>query len=188
LITYNENELHIPKEFLKIYQTKITAWETLKQSLFTLDPTTAKTELKNGYQNYHDYFENMYMAMLMEISTFSNNITSSNNLDSAKYLQHVDYFSAQLGTIAIKDGVITGPIELMTEEQRKLFYGAIQTKKIDGKTIIELAKSSVDTDKDKAIRAVKQIVKSILEAQMLSFDTKGNMIFISYGSNKIGDL
>jgi len=47
--------------------------------------------------------------------------------------------------------------------------------KIDGKDIPTLAKSSEDADKKKAIWAVKQIVKSILEAQVVDFDTQGNI-------------
>ncbi|MEI8008080.1 MAG: hypothetical protein WCI00_01145 [bacterium] len=47
--------------------------------------------------------------------------------------------------------------------------------KIDGKDIPTLAKSSEDADKKKAIWAVKQIVKSVLEAQVMGFDTQGNI-------------
>lgn len=73
LITFDVDDLDIPKEYLEMYKKKITERETLKQSLLSLDSITAKAKLKSKYQEYHDYFENTYIAMLQTISKFKIN-------------------------------------------------------------------------------------------------------------------
>ena len=182
---YYVNELDIPKEYLEVYQSKITERETVKQSLLTLDASTAKSELESKYQEYHDYFENTYIAMLGVISKFWTNAFSSNDLDSAWYHQQVESIATQIATISIDEKwVITGPTDQMTEMQKGLFYAWLASQKIDGKTIIELAKSSDEIDKGKAIRAAKQIVKSILEAEILSVDDDWNIQDIRHGEDK----
>ena len=176
LITYDVDELDIPKEYLKSYREKIKDRETFKLSLLTLDSSTAKSELTSKYQEYHDYFENTYIGMLGVISKFSNKIFSSNDLDSAQYHQQVEGLAAQLKSISISDKwVLTGPTDQMTDIQKKAFYVVLGSQKIEGRTILELAKSTDKTDRNKAIRAVKQIVKSIMEGQILRFDEQGNI-------------
>ncbi len=183
LISYDGDELDIPKEYLKTYRAEITKRETFKASLLTLDTDTAKSELAENYQTYHDYFENTYIAMLSKISSFSSSVTSSNDLDSSTYLQQVETISAKLKTITVEKGVLKWPIELMTETQRKVFAATLQSKKIDGKTITELAKSAKATDQAKAIWGAKQIFKSILEAEILTIDEKENITHIGHWEN-----
>jgi hypothetical protein len=48
---------------------------------------------------------------------------------------------------------------LLSEEQRSIFYELLAQQKIDGKTISELA----GEDKEKALWAIKQFIKSFLE-------------------------
>jgi hypothetical protein len=55
---------------------------------------------------------------------------------------------------------------------------------VDGKNILTLAKSSSEDDQQKAIWAVKQIAKSVLEAQVLDFDEQGNISDIVHGERK----
>lgn len=185
LITHGNNDLDIPKENMEIYQAKITERETLKESLNTLDAATAKTELETKYKEYHDYFENTYIGMLKLISTFKTNIFSSNDLDSATYHQQVEWYAAEMSKITISDeGVITWPTDNLSDMQKDMFDTAVLTQKIDGKTITELAKSKEITDQNKAIRAVRQILKSIYEAQILRFDTDGVIANIGYGERK----
>jgi hypothetical protein len=81
--------------------------------------------------------------------------------------------STQLLTVAIDDkGVISGPIAQMTETQKRYFYSSLAKQKVGDKTILELAKSTDAVDKQKAIWATKQIVKSILEAEVVRFDAQ----------------
>lgn len=182
LITHDVDDLDIPKEYLEIYQAKITEWETIKQSMYTLDPETAKAELETKYEEYHDYFENAYIGMLAVISKFGANAFSDNDLDSATYHQQVEYMVSQLSSIAIgKDWTITGPMDQLTDMQKKAFTKILASQKIEGKTIPQLAKSKDDIDKKKAIRGVKQIIKSILETEMLDIDEKGNITWINHG-------
>ncbi|MEI6119442.1 MAG: hypothetical protein WCP92_10090 [bacterium] len=96
-------------------------------------------------------------------------------MDSATYNQQVESAAAQISSISIDKGIITGPVDQMTEMQKKLLYATIASKKIDGKTVVELAKSEDATEKAKAIRGVKQIVKSILESEILSIDDNENI-------------
>lgn len=71
--------------------------------------------------------------------------------------------------------MLTGPTDQMSETQKQAFNTSLGTVKIGDKTVLELARSSDATDKKKAIRATKQIVKSILEAEVLRFDDQGNI-------------
>jgi|GEM_PF-1925926 len=77
--------------------------------------------------------------------------------------------------------MITGPVDQLTVVQKSLFYSLLKTQKIDGKSILELAKSPVESDKTKAIRGVKQMIKSILETEILKTDDKGNIQTIRHG-------
>jgi len=180
LIDFNGNELNISAEFLKTYRDKIHEWDNFKDSLPSLNPAIAKSQIDAKYQWYHDYFENLYVAMLLELSTFASDITSSNDLDKISYAE-------MMKLIVIKDKKISGPINLLSEDQRKEYYSIIQTEKVDGKSIEELTKSPEEKDQAKAIRATKQIVKSILEAEMLDIDDKGNIKNIYHGQSKFVD-
>ncbi|MEI6774653.1 MAG: hypothetical protein WCL18_07935 [bacterium] len=171
MITYDVNELDIPKEYLEIYQTKITEWEKVKESMLTLDVEMAKSELQSKYEQYHDYFENTYIAILSLISKFGSTAFSSNDMDSAQYYQQVEYIANQVSSISINEkGVIILPDKLMTDSQKKEYDKVFLNQKIAGKSITELAKSTNNVENAQAIRATKQIVKSILEAEMLLFD------------------
>jgi len=179
LITFDVDDLDIPKEYLEMYKKKITERETLKQSLLSLDSITAKAKLKSKYQEYHDYFENTYIAMLQTISKFKINWLSSNDLDSSSYHQQIEFAAAKLSGISIDSKwTIVAPIDQLTKIQKKSFDEAMKTHKIDGKTIPELAKSTREEDKEKAIRATKQIIKSIVECEVLRFDKQGNIVGI----------
>jgi len=180
LIDFNNNDLNISAEYLKTYREKINAWEKFRLSLLSLDPAVAKSQLDTKYQEYHDYFENTYIGLLMKISKFSR----TNNLNDVQYLKEVDMYTAQLKDITIEKGVIKWAEESFSENQKKIFIAALGRYKIDGKDIPTLAKSSEDADKKKAIWAVKQIVKSVLEAQVMGFDTQGNISSIVHWERK----
>ncbi|MEI8008079.1 MAG: hypothetical protein WCI00_01140 [bacterium] len=102
LIDFNNNDLNISAEYLKTYREKINAWEKFRLSLLSLDPAVAKSQLDTKYQEYHDYFENTYIGLLMKISKFSR----TNNLNDVQYLKEVDMYTAQLKDITIEKGVI----------------------------------------------------------------------------------
>ena len=182
-ITFDEDELDIPKEYLKIYQWKIDERKTFKKSLLTLDPSTAKSELASKYQDYHDYFEDTYMAMLSVISKFWINAFSSNDLDSAQHHQQIAYMASQLKTFSVdeKTGDIAWPISNLTEVQQKFFKAIFWTLKYKGKLVKDLAKSSDGSEREKAFWVAKQVVKSILEAEILEVDAQGNIENIGFG-------
>ena len=186
LITYNVDDLDIPKEYLEIYQKKIKERETLKSSMLILNATTAKSKLESQYQEYYEYFENTYIAMLSVISKFGSSAFSSNDLDSATYHQQVEAIAYQIESISINDKwIITGPMDQLTKDQKKSFDAVALSQKVEGKSITELAKSKDETERKKAIRAVKQIMKSILEAEVLLFDAEWNIKNIWHGENVI---
>jgi hypothetical protein len=72
----------------------------------------------------------------------------------------------------------------MTEIQKNLFYSVLGSRKIDGKSIIEFAKTADEKGKTKIIRTVKQIVKSILESEILDIDEQGNIKDIRKGEQQ----
>ncbi|MEI8091843.1 MAG: hypothetical protein WCG98_06600 [bacterium] len=58
----------------------------MKKNLLSCDPTIAVNDmLKAQYQVYHDYFENMYMAILSEVSIHK----YSNDIDGYSYMMSV---------------------------------------------------------------------------------------------------
>ena len=178
-IKFDNNELDLPSEYIIKYQAKIDERTQFKMSLVNMDPSTASTKLLGKYKEFHDRFENMYIAMLAKISQFK----SSNDLDSASYLQEVESRVAQLDAITIKNGLIIGSMDVLSEMQRKIFLQILTTWKPRGKDIILLAKSWEKTDQDKAIWAVKQITKSMIESQVLYFNTEGKTIGIGHGED-----
>ncbi len=182
LITYDVDELDIPKEYLESYQQKIKEWEMLKQSMLTLDPDTAASQLSSKYETYHDYFEQTYMAMLKMISTFK----TSNDLDSAQYHQQVENIADQLSTIRINKGTIVLPADLLSTQQKKEYDELLPHQTIEGKGIVDLVKSANKVDQAKAIRWIKQIIKSILESQVLVIDDRGEIKEIGVGENPLG--
>lgn len=63
-----------------------------------------------------------------------------------------------------------GTTEVFSDNQRKIFYTVVQERKPRNKSIIDLAKSKNPDEQTKAIWAVKQVVKSMIEAQVVYFD------------------
>lgn len=100
LITFNDNDLDLPKEYLDAYNAKILERYTFKTKLLSMEKTVAKSTLLEKYQEYHDRFDHMYTAMLLEISKFRRR---SNDLDSAEYLRAVENMAEQLGSIHIEN-------------------------------------------------------------------------------------
>lgn len=171
LLTFNDNDLDIPADYLKIYQEKIHDRDRFKYNLLSMNPSVAKTKLEENYQKYHDRFDSMYTATLLQISKFS----MSNDLDSADYLRAVEWMAQQMNAITIKNGVITWAIDTLSDNQRKVFSTTLHTWKPRGKNILDMAKSSNPDDQSKAIRSVKQIVRSLMEAWVMEFNADGSI-------------
>lgn len=81
----HEDELDLPQEFESQIGDKYKEWERFKETLLSYDPAICKDELTKNYQTYHDYFENLYLAILNEISTHK----MSNDIDGYAYLLSV---------------------------------------------------------------------------------------------------
>jgi hypothetical protein len=62
---------------------------------------------------------------------------------------------------------------MFSENQKKIFYRILGEWKPRGKDILAMASSKNSDDNAKAIRSVKQIVKSMIEAQVVDFDEQG---------------
>ncbi|MEI7919075.1 MAG: hypothetical protein WCH65_02420 [bacterium] len=178
-IKFDTNELDLPAEYAKKYQDKIDERNQFKIQLANMDPSKASTRLLERYKEFHDRFEHMYIAMLTKISHFK----TSNDLDKAGYLQEVESMATQLDTVTIKNGVLVGPMDKISDRQRKAFFQVLTKWKPRNKDILSLAKSSEKDDQDKAIWAAKQIIKSILETQVVYFNTEGKPIIIGHGED-----
>lgn len=171
------DDLDIPTEILGVLDEKIKDRQKYKKTLLDMKPELAKVSLLSTYQEIHDYFENMYMGMLRQISTFSN--TWSNDLDSSQYFAKIEaMFAPAMSQISIdkKGDINLSAIEsVLDAAQFKTIKKIISTQKIDDKTIVDLAKSNSSEDKELAIQWVKQAIKSVLEAWVIKFKSDGNI-------------
>ncbi len=177
--------LHIPDEYLKMYREKIQERDKFKKSLLLLQNTTADVIFKKKYQEYHDYFENRYLAVLNMIA-FGEDILLNSNDDMIR----VENMANQFWNIRINEKWEIEWIEdilwkkelikewwetaesmekLFSSDVRVVFDELFKEQKIDEKTIPELAKSPDAEDQKKAIRATKQLIKSILEWCTLTY-------------------
>lgn len=181
LINFDDNELDIPEEYRKKYKDKSNERNTFKFKLLQMDPGIAATKLLEEYKIYHDWFESMYTAMLFKISTFK----MSNDLDSAQSLQEVEARANQLQSITIKNGIIVWPTQLLSPLQSKGFFALLSQWKPRGVSLVDMAKSAKEDEQNKAIWAVQQIVKSILEVQVVDFDAQGDISRIAIGEEKL---
>jgi len=73
---------------------------------------------------------------------------------------------------------------MLSSNQQLMFFTTLAEWKPRNQNILDMAKSPDFELHNKAIRSVKQIVKSILEAQVLTFDAHGNIINIGTGTGK----
>jgi hypothetical protein len=83
-----------------MYKQKIIERDTVKQSLSAMDPAFATSQFEAQYQEYHDYFENNYIALLSLISSFGSTIFSSNDVDVVAHQQQIATITAGLSNIA----------------------------------------------------------------------------------------
>jgi len=97
LISFDDNELDIPQEYLQVYRQKFQERELLKDSLRGIDPTVAKSKLSQKYEEYHDYFENTYTSMLILLRTFK----YGNDIDSSGYFMQMGNLMGKLDAISI---------------------------------------------------------------------------------------
>lgn len=171
------DDLDIPMEILEVFEEKILEWERYKKTLLDMNPQEAKVSLLSTYQETHDYFENMYMGMLWQISTFSE--LGSNDLDSSEYFSKIEaQFAPAMNSIGIDENGnidISAIKSILDEAQIQTIENMIYTQKINDKMIIDLARSNVPEDKELAIQWVKQAIKSVLEARVIRFKENGNI-------------
>ena len=185
LMNFDDNELDIPEEYRKKYKDKINERNTFKFKLLQMDPGIAAEKLLAEYKTYYDWFDSMYTGMLYTISKCK----MSNDLDSAQYLQQVEARANQLQSITIKNGLIVWPTQLLSPIQSKAFFALLTQWKPRGVSLMDMAKSPKEDDQNKAIWWVQQIVKSLLEVQVLNFDANGNLFgTIDIGEHKLYEL
>ena len=160
----HEDELDLPKDFEILLSKKWKERERLKKNLLSCDPTIAVNDmLKAQYQVYHDYFENMYMAILSEVSIHK----YSNDIDGYSYMMSVmDKMQRWLFDLENKT-LLTG---VLTEDESKIFYKVVASEKVFGKTIADLVKSSSADEQAKWYRWAKQVLKTILEIKTLKLN------------------
>lgn len=182
LITYEWDELDLPKEFLQMYKQKIIERDTVKQSLSAMDPVFATSQLKVQYQEYHDYFENNYIALLSLISSFGSTIFSSNDIDAVAHQQQIVTITAYLSNIASWPEWVTEMLNTLTEKQRKLYNEILQKNNL-GKQIAQDMAGTDPEKKNKAIWQIKQVIKSIVENEILIFGKQGDIEGISFGES-----
>lgn len=182
LLTYKKwiwAGLQIPQEYLKIYREKIQERDEFKKSLLLLQNSAADIEFKEKYKEYREYFENRYIAILKMMTE------GYYRLNTNDYMIRVEALAGQMSGVRIgSDWAIEGIDDILSELQKEIFLDLIASEKIDGKTITELAKSTDNGDQKKAIRAVKQIIKSILEWQSLGYYKDGEEYVIYTGDQK----
>ncbi len=170
----HEDELDLPEEFERLIGDKYKERLNFKESLLWYDPNVAAKELVQKYAMYHDYFENLYMAILIEVSwrKFSNDIDSYEYLLST--LSHMDIWFFDFEKKILKEGILS------KKETEKL-YKIINEKKIFGKTIQELIQSSDEEERNKGFWWAKQILKTFLESKTLSLDENARIENINSG-------
>ena len=180
LIKFNDNDLDLPAEYISKYQAKIDERNTFKLTLLNISPVAAKTKLESKYCEFHDRFDNMYTAMLTKISKFSR----SNDIDNSQYLQEAEARANKLDAVTIENGIIQWSLDIFSDNQKKIFYRILAEWKPRGKDILAMASPKTPKDNPKAIRAVKQIIKTMIEAQVVDFDEQGTITSIVHGESK----
>ncbi|MFA7717762.1 MAG: hypothetical protein WC875_03520, partial [Candidatus Absconditabacterales bacterium] len=157
------------KEFDSQFGDKYKEWERFKETLLSYDPGICKEELVAHYQEYHDYFENLYLAILNELSTRK----VSNDIDGYAYLMSV-VGKMQGGFFDVENKKLLEGV--LSEDDAKTFYASVASNKLSGKTITELAMSTDMEEQKKGLRGAKQVLRSILEAKTLTIDGKTGKI------------
>lgn len=160
-----EDELDLPEEFERTIGDKYKQRQNFKESLLGYSPERASDQLLKTYETYRAYFENIYMGILIEVSShkFTNDVDGYQYIMSA--LSQADSWFFDFENEKMTEGVLS-------ESETKRFFEFIKTKKVFGKTIIELVKSNNDEEKAKWYRAAKQVLKAILETKTVRMDDK----------------
>lgn len=181
LITYEGNELEIPKEYLEMHKAKIVERDTIKQSLLAMDPSFAASQLEAKYEEYHDYFENNYIATLSVISKFGKTGLSSNDVDSVTHQQQIAFMAARLSSASSWPEGAAELLKELTEKQKSIFDAEVQKSPLKEKQIIQNISSPDPEKKKKAIWEMKQVIKSILEMELITYGKQGDIEGISHG-------
>ncbi|MDR2541611.1 MAG: hypothetical protein LBD11_07860 [Candidatus Peribacteria bacterium] len=80
-----EDELDIPVEIEHDISQHYKDWNTLKGRLLCYDPKKVQTELGEKYKEYYEYFNSLYLGILLSLNSF----TWGNDIDTMQAFQMV---------------------------------------------------------------------------------------------------
>ena len=175
----HEDELDLPQEFETQIGNKYKQRVTFKESLLGYTPEIAKDQIQKEYTSYHAYFESLYLALLNEVSSHK----FSNDIDGYSYLMSV-MGNMQRGFFDLENkDVLAG---VLPADETKLFQTTIKSRKLRGKTIVELASSKDEGEKKKGLWWAQQVLRTLLEWRTLSLnETTGKIENIHSGWSSI---
>ena len=169
-----ESELDIPREIKSLFSDKCKEWNDFKERLLLYSPSVlAWSEIMKQYNQYIEYFENLYRWILLLLTTFA----VSNDIDSYGLFQQAERFWSSNYFWEIWEIKTDLDIDFFKNNDIKSFYNE-QTKKqkikyIDNewketeKTIKDLRKSTETDEKEMAKRASNIIIMTIAEQWMI---------------------
>ena len=170
------DDLWLPSDLNDIIVNKKNEWKIFKQNILLYNWLKAmNSETIKKYEEFAEYFENLYRWILIAVSwfTFWNDIKNIDYFNMAMAYWNQNLFDESWNLLEVNDENSNTRNELVKQNYFKNFYNKqIETLKVWEKTVKELRNSEDKKEKELWYFASTLIYTTVLESALIKSDWK----------------
>lgn len=188
----HEDDLDIPVKIERLISTKWHERQNIERDLLCLSPLSAEQLLKEKWQEYYNYFNNIYIGVLYNVSHFS----VSNDLDSSRYMAMIFSMINRPKYQIKNDSIDFSHLKDLEDDELESLKSMMSNKyHWYDKTVEELLLSGDENEKFVWEQILDQIFMVVFEGETVTYDpdsmairdisiTKNHDDWIANGYNK----